>query len=132
VSGIYEYIYEHNTKDLIENHYIKLDEINGKISGTYYGTSDDFDEAREGYLPGFFKTDMLDMFINDSTINFTVKVNSSDIVEKAITPFNSPKNNKIWTVEPRYNERKYFGKISGNKIIIKTKDFDKRTFVKTK
>ena len=132
VLGIYEYVYEYNNKDLVENHYIKLEEINGKLKGTYYGTSDDFDEAREEYLPGFFKADMHDIFINDSTINFKVKVISSDVYKKAITPFKSPKNNKRWTVGLRYNERNYFGKIYGDKIVIKTKDFDKRTFVKRK
>ena len=130
IVGIYEYKYEHNTKDLIENHYIKLEETNGKIFGIYYGTSDDFDEARENYLPGFFKAKMLDINITDSKISFKVKVNASDIYDKAITPFKSPKNNKQWTIGLRNYERSYFGKISANKILVETKDFDKRIFIK--
>jgi hypothetical protein len=130
VLGVYEYKYEYNTKDLTENHYIKLEEINGKVSGIYYGTSDDFDEAREGYLPGFFKANMLNINITDSKINFKVKVNASDIYDKAITPFKNPKNNKQWTIGLRNYERNYFGKISANKILIETEGFDKRTFIK--
>lgn len=130
VLGVYEYKYEYNTKDLIENHYIKLEETNGNISGIYYGTSDDFDEAREGYSPGFFKAMMLDIKITDSKINFKVKVKASDIYDKAITPFKNPKNNKEWTFGSRNYERNYFGKISANKILVDTKDFDKRTFIK--
>ncbi len=132
ILGIYVYKYENNTKDLIENHYIKLEEINNKISGIYYGTSDDFDEAREGYLPGFFKADMLNISMSDSTINFQVNVKASDIYEKAITPFDNPKNNKQWTIGLRYYERNYWGSISNNRIVVKTKDFDKRTFNKIK
>ena len=130
VLGVYEYKYEYNTKDLTENHYIKLEEINGKISGVYYGTSDDFDEGREGYLPGFFKANMLNINITDSKINFKVKVNASDIYDKAITPFNNPKNKKQWRVGLRNYERNYFGKISANKILIETEGFDKRIFIK--
>jgi hypothetical protein len=130
VLGVYKYKYEYNTKDLTENHYIKLEEINGKISGIYYGTSDDFDEAREGYLPGFFKVNMLNINITDSKINFKLKVNDSDIYDKAITPFNNPKNKKQWTVGLRNYERNYFGKISANKILVETEGFDKRTFIK--
>ena len=130
ILGIYEYKYEYNTKELSENHYIKLEEINGKISGIYYGTSDDFDEAREGYLPGFFKSKMLNINITDSKINFKVKVNASDIYDKAITPFKNPTNNKQWTIGLRNYKRDYFGKISANKILIETEGFDKRTFKK--
>ncbi len=52
--GIYEHVHEHNSEHLIENHYIEILDKKGKIQGIYYGTSDDFDAAREGYLPGFF------------------------------------------------------------------------------
>jgi hypothetical protein len=132
ILGIYEYQYEYNTKNLIENHYIKLEKIGGKISGVYYGTSDDFDSAREGYLPGFFKANMLDIIISDSTINFKVKLYSGDIFQKAITPFNNPKNNKLWTIGLRNHDRNYYGKISRNKIFIESKDLDNRLFVKIK
>jgi hypothetical protein len=128
--GVYEYKYKYNTKDLTENHYIKLEEINGKISGTYFGTSDDFDQAREGYLPGFFKANMQNITTIDSKIYFKLKVNHSDIYDKAITPFKNPKKNKQWTIGLRNYERNYFGNISVNKIIIQTEGLDKRTFTK--
>lgn len=130
VLGVYEYKYKYNTKNLTENHYIKLEEINGEISGIYFGTSDDFDQAREGYLPGFFKANMLNINITDSKINFKVKVNDSDIYDKAITPFNNPKNKKQWTIGLRNYERNYYGKIYANKISIETEGFDKRIFIK--
>lgn len=38
----YKYTYKYNTKDLKEDHYIQLFRENGKMSGIYYGTSDDF------------------------------------------------------------------------------------------
>lgn len=132
MTGIYEYVYPHNTSDLIENHYIKLEASNGKVIGTYYGTSDDFDEAREEYLPGFFQAKMLQLTLTDTTINFILKVNSSDIFTKAITPDDSSKNNQPWTVGVRYNERAYNGKIIGDSLIINTKDFDTRVFIKRK
>jgi hypothetical protein len=130
ILGIYEYKYEYNTNALNENHYIKLEEINGKTSGVYYGTSDDFDDVREGYLPGFFKANMLNINITDSNINFKVKVTNSDIYDKAITPFKNAKNNKRWTIGLQNYERNYFGKILANKIIVETEGFDKRTFIK--
>lgn len=130
--GIYEYVYEHNTIDLIENHFIQLEKNNNLITGTYYGTSDDFDEAREEYLPGFFKAKMFDLILTGTTITFKVVVNSTDMYVQAITPFDNPKNNKLWTVGVRNNERTYYGNITGDSIIITTKDFDRRVFVKKK
>lgn len=70
--GIYEYVYPDNTQDLIENHFIVLTKNGEKISGLYYGTSDEFDDAREGYLPGFFVSPMDNLQINGETIRFVL------------------------------------------------------------
>jgi hypothetical protein len=66
IDGCYEYIYPDNTSDLIENHYIVLK--NG--TGLYYGTSDEFDEARTEYLPGFFVVPMQNLSIDNDSIRF--------------------------------------------------------------
>jgi hypothetical protein len=128
--GIFEYVYPYNTSDLIENHYIKLEKNNDKIYGIYYGTSDDFDEARNEYLPGFFKSPMIDLVKTDTTISFRLIVNSSDVYEKSITPFNDPAQNNSWGINVRYNERIYFGKLHGDTIVIYTKGDDPRIFIK--
>ncbi len=132
IIGLYEYVYEYNTEDLIENHYIYLFELDEIILGIYYGTSDDFDESREGYMPGFFKSYMHDVKITDSTIYFKLKVFPSDFRKKAITPYKNPKKNKQWTEYLQYTEREYFGKVWNDKIVINSKDFGKRIYIKIK
>ena len=132
VIGIYEYVYEYNTEDLIENHFIYLFEFDKIILGKYYGTTDDFDDAREGYRPGFFKSYMHDIKITDSTIYFKLQVFPSDFYKKAITPYKSPKKNKQWTEQLQYTEREYFGKIWNDKIVINSKDFGERIYIKRK
>jgi hypothetical protein len=82
--GVYEYTYEYNTENLNENHYIKIELENDKWKGWYYGTSDDFDNAREGYLPGFFVKEMDDLIINNGHIQFTLNVKPDDLFNKAI------------------------------------------------
>lgn len=68
----YEYVYPYNTEDLVENHYIELRMRGGSVSGRYYGTTDDFDSAREGYLPGFFATSMNDLRVDAGSISFSL------------------------------------------------------------
>lgn len=128
--GIYEYVYEYNTRDLIENHYLEFIRTNGKIDGYYYGTSDDFDEAREGYLPGFFSARMKDLVVQGPNISFEVEVKDADLFSRPITPLKKAEKNTPWGVGIRYNTRLYYGEIKGNTIIMKTRGFDARVFRK--
>jgi hypothetical protein len=128
LSGVYEYIYEHNTADLIENHYIEFE--NGK--GFYYGTSDDFDQAREGYYPGFFMAQINKLEMDGNKMLFSLSVNDSMFYKKPITPLNQKNDNEPWNIGVRYNARTYTGEVKGDTIIVETDDFDPRLFIKKK
>jgi hypothetical protein len=80
-AGIYEYAYPYGSE---ENAYIVLSEENGKVTGFYYGTSDEFDEAREGYYAEYFVAPMTNLKINGDTITFELKVKESDFLTKLI------------------------------------------------
>lgn len=82
--GVYEYVYEYNTKNLTENHYIVLKSDNNSVAGRYYGTSDDFDDAREGYLPGFFVAPMRQLSIQGQKISFQIELQADDLFIKPI------------------------------------------------
>lgn len=84
IAGTYEYTYPDNTSDLIENHYIVIKKTDGKHEGLYYGTSDEFDDAREGYYPGFFVTNMEDLSVENDTIRFKLNVPNEKILTKAV------------------------------------------------
>ncbi|MBN1543756.1 hypothetical protein JW992_16555 [candidate division KSB1 bacterium] len=71
---IYEYDYEWDLEGLSENHFIVLESYGDSVSGRYYGTSDDFDDFREGYAPGFFVATMDSLTIVDSRIHFSLRV----------------------------------------------------------
>ena len=79
IVGAYEYYYPHNTNNLIENHYIVFEEENGKVIGRYYGTSDDFDDGREGYLPGFYVAEIMRPNIKNSELSFDVAISEDDL-----------------------------------------------------
>ncbi len=128
LSGVYEYIYEHNTADLIENHYIEFE--NGK--SYYYGTSDDFDQAREGYYPGFFMAQINKLEMDGNMILFSLSVNDSMFYKNPVTPLYQTNGNEQWDIGVRYNTRTYTGEIKGDTIIVETDDFDPRLFKKKK
>jgi len=92
LSGTYEYIYPYNSEDLIENQYIILVKSKEGYSGWYYGTSDEFDSAREGYLPAFFVTEMINLKISNDTITFKLAISDND-------PLTEPVNLKLRSTE---------------------------------
>jgi len=128
LSGIYEYVYEHNTEDLTENHYL---EFKGE-NAFYFGTTDDFDDAREGYNPGFFMAQVDDMELDINNISFSLTVSDSILFKKPITPLYQTNGNERWGIGISNNTRNYKGKIIGDTITITTKDFDPRKFIKKK
>lgn len=126
--GVYEYVYPYNTDDLIENHFIVLSKVDNKITGYYYGTSDEFDHAREGYQPAFFVSKMDNLEIKGDTIKFKLNVENADFVTKAVDlKYKSTKEaiqagylnwkNKI-TIHPKY----YQGLFKNNKMIFFKED----------
>ena len=72
LNGIYEYDYPHDTKDMNENQYIAFKKEGDSVRGWYFGTSDEFDEAREGYLPGYFISEIEDLTIKGDSIFFYI------------------------------------------------------------
>jgi hypothetical protein len=134
ITGTYEYIYPYNTSDLQENHYIELKENKGRLSGTYYGTSDEFDKGREGYLPGFFKVEMKEISFKNDILEFTITIKSEDIFEKAFTPFDPSKGIKPWIHRAAYpsSTLKYSLKKKGENFVKEGKTSEFRIYVQKK
>ena len=82
--GVFEYVNPGNTPELTENHYIVLTKSNDQLTGLYYGTSDEFDGEREGYLPGFFVSPMDDLQINGDTLRFVLNTTNSDFLTQPV------------------------------------------------
>ncbi len=135
IDGVYEYVYPDNIPDLIENHYIVLK--NG--GGLYYGTSDEFDEARAGYLPGFFVVPMQDLSISGDGIRFKLEITSADLFAKAIPlKFKSSAEAKKagykqWEIGCPQQIKRYKGEVRGDTLYFRARipEFDKR-FIKVK
>lgn len=124
-NGVYEYRYD--LDDSSENHYIEVKD--GKM--TYYGTSDDFDDAREGYYVGYFFTETKTPIIEKGEIIIRLDVNESNFYTDQVTPMiKLTEENAHWDTSIRYLSRVYIGQIKDGNIILKTEDFDERLFVK--
>ena len=127
--GIYKYDYEGDTEALPEDHYIVLEMCNGSLRGRYYGTSDDFDGAREGYYPGFYVSDMQNLRIGDNEISFDIELQEEDMFSMPVdTKYSAGtevplgentrwENSHIIEVSEK-NPRGYKGEIAEGKITL--------------
>ena len=124
---VYEYRYPHNTFSLNENHYIVLDSLEGGVHGWYYGTSDDFDAAREGYLPGFFVAEMQELRITGDSISFTVRpreIFTSPVPLQYRRASDAPAGLlERWTGPTLADVRAYAGTLSDRDIVLEGRVF---------
>ena len=65
---------------LNEDNRIVISNGNNGIEGLYYGTTDEFNVAREGYVAGYFVLRIYDLYINGDTIKFTLKPEKTDFL----------------------------------------------------
>lgn len=137
VIGIYEYIYP-TRGSLNENHYIVIERNENTLIGRYYGTSDEFDSAREGYLPGYFVADMEELKISKTEISFKLTVPNENIlteqVDLDIKTFDDAveKGYKNWKHHMKLKPKNYSGIIEDNETIFfkGEHDFMNKTFKK--
>jgi|SRR5688572_18862878 hypothetical protein len=119
----YEYVYPYNTPELIENHYIVLDMSGAEPRGWYYGTSDEFDAAREGYLPGFFVASMSDLVVSTWAISFTVERPERFFVSPVPLEYRSAAEVPVgrieeWNMPLPMASRRYGGAVRSEEIIL--------------
>ncbi len=133
--GIYEYVYPYNTEQLSEDHYIVLDCSSDPARGWYYGTSDDFDSAREGYLPGFFVAEMRDLDVAEGRIRFTIRVAEDEYFTRPV-PLTyraaeqvPPGELERWGYTASSDPRHYQGTVYGDSIVVQL-DRGERVFAR--
>lgn len=133
--GTWKFTYANSTSESIEDHYMLIEKGSEGLKGFYYGTTDDFDEAREGYLPGFFMTDMENISLNNDTISFTLSVLEDDLYQSPIRPgikSLSDVQSAKWENGLSINTRDYIGIYKGGRIIFDIHLFGRREFIKQK
>jgi hypothetical protein len=119
---LYHYTYEYNTATLVEDHYILLDSVAGSLRGWYYGTTDDFDSAREGYLPGFFVAGMEELRVSGDSIAFTLRPRAlfaAPVPLRHRDPAEVPRDSLPgWTGPSIESMRNYTGRVTADSITL--------------
>ncbi len=121
--AVYEYAYPYNTPDLIENHFIVLEGEGTQARGWYYATSDEFDSAREGYLPGFFVAEMADLVLSATSISFSLTRPERFFAAPVPLEYRDvaalpPDLLGEWVVPLPVASRAYVGTRNGNEIVL--------------
>ena len=121
--AVYEYTYPYNTQNLNENHFVVLEAVGPPARGWYYGTSDEFDSAREVYLPGFFVAEMSDLRLSETEISFSLTrplrfFTSQVPLEYRDVADIPPGLLAEWSVPLRVESRTYIGTRSGDGVVL--------------
>ncbi|MTI41557.1 hypothetical protein [Fulvivirga lutimaris] len=83
-TGTFYYDYPRDNKDFVEDSYIILDSSNNYTNSRFYGTTDEFDEAREGYLPAFTMCEINKLFLSQDSISFTINFFGNKLYNRPI------------------------------------------------
>ena len=121
LNGVYEYVYPNNTDNLKENHYLAFKKTKNITEGWYYGTSDEFDKAREGYLPGFFVSKIRNLSTRGDSLFFEITTGYNKCFSKSfpigiIDSTEIIQTNEKWNDFEADHDLKYAGKLDGLEI----------------
>ena len=137
LAGIYKHTYEYNSEDNTEDHYIVVSDSNSVLNIQYYGTSDDFDSGREGYLPGFYSVAAKNIEVESGSISFAVM--PTGFFDKPIIPNKTVNKtaNKVskgainpsaWSLLSHWQMQQFSGTYQLNKIVLDLGRSESRVF----
>jgi hypothetical protein len=136
LNGIYEYDYPYDTKDMNENQYVAFRKNGDTVDAWYFGTSDEFDEAREGYLPGYFVSKIQSLSNKGDSIFFSVLTANNQCYTKRppigiVDKTELDKSFEKWNDYGEIQTIDYAGKLDGLKLYISMFG-ETRTYKKTR
>ena len=137
IHGVFKHVYEYNTADLIEDVYIILDSTNNYANSRFYGTTDEFDVAREGYLPAFAVCSINNLFLTKDSISFSIDFMENEIFRNPvdlsiknssqISDSQNPKT-ELWNFDKQTVQLS--GRFSKDSLYIYSSNFDPRLFLR--
>ena len=131
--NIYEGIYKYSDEYSDAPAYLVISGTGSKLSGEFYASSDEFDDAREGYEPGFFQAKLQNIRPNENGFAFDIKPDKFFV--KPLSPLARQTDFSVWTtVSMNIKSKTYQAVYSGSRITLKCNcpEMDDRTFIRIK
>ena len=80
----YHYAYVKPVPQPAEDEIIALRYYQKAIDLVFWGPTDEFDDAREGYLPGFFVLSGENLVLKEDTLSFTLSIKGEKVFERPV------------------------------------------------